>query len=85
MKGIKEVRQLDAKHLHWKADIGGREKEWDAEITAQTPDQQIAWKTIGGATNQGTVTFEPVLKRSRRSIYTSPMSLRVYWIMWEMN
>ena len=27
MKGVKEVRQLDDKRLHWKAEIGGREKE----------------------------------------------------------
>ncbi|HEY6262762.1 MAG TPA: SRPBCC family protein [Nitrospiraceae bacterium] len=60
MKGVKEVRQVDDKRLHWKAEIGGREKEWDAEITAQTPDKRIAWKTIGGANNQGIVTFEPI-------------------------
>ena len=33
MEGVKEVRQLDNTHLHWKADIAGKEKEWDAEIT----------------------------------------------------
>ena len=66
MKGVKEVRQLNAKHLHWKAEIGGREKEWDAEITAQTPDKHIAWKTIGGATNQGTVTFEPLSEKKSK-------------------
>ena len=27
MSGIKEVRQLDEKHLHWKAEIGGKTKE----------------------------------------------------------
>ena len=27
MEGIKEVRQLDATHLHWRADIWGKEKE----------------------------------------------------------
>ncbi len=57
MKAIKEVHQLDDKHLHWKAKIGGRQKEWDAEITTQTPYQRITWKTTGGSTNQGTVTF----------------------------
>ena len=63
MKGVKEVRQLDDKHLHWKAEIGGREKEWDAEITEQVPDQRIAWKTLGGASNQGLVTFEPLSQK----------------------
>jgi uncharacterized membrane protein len=33
MEGVKEVQQLDDTHLHWKAEIGGQEKEWNAEIT----------------------------------------------------
>lgn len=60
MEGVKEVQQLDDRRLHWKAEIGGREKEWDAEITEQIPDQRIAWKSLGGAMNQGTVTFDSV-------------------------
>ena len=58
MEGIKEVHQLDDRRLHWKAQIGGKEKEWDAKITEQIPDQRIAWKGLGGAMNQGMVTFE---------------------------
>jgi uncharacterized membrane protein len=33
MEGVKEVQQLDDTHLHWKAEIGGQEKELNAEIT----------------------------------------------------
>ena len=58
MNGVKEVHQLGDRRLHWKAEIAGREKEWDAEITEQIPDQRIAWKSLGGAMNQGMVTFE---------------------------
>ena len=58
MEGVKEVHQLDDRHLHWRAVIGGRETEWDAEIVEQKPDQRIAWKSVGGATNKGIVTFE---------------------------
>jgi uncharacterized membrane protein len=57
MEGVKEVTQLDATHLHGKAEIAGQEKEWDAEITEQTPDQRIAWTSRGGAINGGVVTF----------------------------
>ena len=57
MEGVKEVTQLDDTHLHWKAAIAGQEKEWDAEITEQTPDQRIAWTSRGGAINGGVVTF----------------------------
>ena len=48
MEGVKEVTQLDDTHLHWKAAIAGQGKEWDAEITEQTPDQRIAWTSRGG-------------------------------------
>jgi uncharacterized membrane protein len=27
MEGIKEVRQLDDTHLHWRASVGGKDKE----------------------------------------------------------
>lgn len=57
MEGVKQVKQLDDKHLHWKADVGGKEKEWKAEITEQIPDERIAWTSRGGAINAGVVTF----------------------------
>jgi len=60
MEGVHEVRQLDDKRLHWKAEIAGRDKEWDAEITDQTPDQRIAWRSTSGAENGGAVLFEPI-------------------------
>jgi uncharacterized membrane protein len=57
MEGVKQVTQIDDTHLHWKADIGGKEKEWDAEITEQIPDNRIAWRSRDGAMNAGVVTF----------------------------
>jgi uncharacterized membrane protein len=60
MTGVKEVRQLDDTHLHWRAEIWGKEKEWDAEITEQEPDRRISWQSVSGAPNAGTVRFEPL-------------------------
>lgn len=60
MEGVKEVRQLDNTHVHWRAEIGGKEVEWDAEITQQVPDQRIAWRSTSGADNAGEVSFKPV-------------------------
>jgi uncharacterized membrane protein len=60
MEGVKQVRQLDDKHLHWKAEIAGQEKEWDAEITEQIPDQRIAWTSRAGMMTAGVVTFQPL-------------------------
>jgi uncharacterized membrane protein len=60
MEGVKQVTQLDDKHLHWRAEIAGQEKEWDAEITEQIPDKRIAWTSRGGTMTAGVVTFQPV-------------------------
>lgn len=59
MEGVEDVRQLDDTHMHWKAEIGGVTREWDAEIVAQMPDQQLAWRSTDGTTNAGTVLFTP--------------------------
>jgi carbon monoxide dehydrogenase subunit G len=58
MEGVEAVRQVDDTHLHWVAEIGGRRREWDAEITYQEPDRRIAWRAIEGKYNSGEVTFE---------------------------
>jgi uncharacterized membrane protein len=60
MEGVKEVKQLDDKRLHWKAEIAGKEKEWDAEITEQIPDKRIAWRSRTGAQNGGVLTFHDI-------------------------
>jgi uncharacterized membrane protein len=57
MEGVKEVRQLDDSHLHWCAEIAGKDVEWDAEITEQIPDQRIAWRSVDGTPNAGVVSF----------------------------
>jgi len=57
MEGIEQVRQMTDTRLHWVAEIAGRRREWDAEITEQVPDQRISWCSTEGATNSGVVTF----------------------------
>lgn len=59
MSDVREVRQIDDTHLHWTVEMGGRTKSWDAEITDQVPDELIAWKSIDGQENQGSVRFHP--------------------------
>ncbi len=60
MEGVVEVKQLSDTKLHWKAKVAGKEKEWDAEITEQNPDERIAWKAVDGAPNAGVVTFHRI-------------------------
>ena len=60
MEGVKEVKQVTDKRLHWRADIGGKEQEWDADITEQIPDERIAWRSTTGSANAGVVTFHRI-------------------------
>jgi len=60
MEGVKEVRQLDDKRLHWRAEILGKDVEWTAEITQQIPDKRITWRSTSGAFNAGSISFEPL-------------------------
>lgn len=66
MGGVQEVRQLDDTHIHWKAEIGGKVEEWDAEITEQIPDERIAWRSTTGPYNAGVVTFHRLSDNSSR-------------------
>lgn len=57
MEGVKEVRQLDGKRLHWHAEIAGKDKQWDAEIypAGARPGDRLAQHL--GAENGGEVRF----------------------------
>ena len=57
MEGVESVTQMTDTKLHWTAETAGARREWDAEITAQRPDERIAWKATSGAQNDGVVTF----------------------------
>lgn len=57
MEGVEEIRQLDPTHTHWKTKVGGVEREFDAEITEQHPDERVAWKSTSGPDQAGVVTF----------------------------
>ena len=58
MGGVERITQLDDTHTHWVTKIGGVEREFDAEITEQHPEERIAWtSTSGEAKHAGVVTF----------------------------
>lgn len=60
MEGVKEVKQITDTRLRWRAEIAGVEREWEAEIDEQFPDQRIAWHAIDGPKNAGVVTFHRI-------------------------
>jgi uncharacterized membrane protein len=57
MSGVDSITQIDDTHTHWKVDIGGVEREFDATITEQHPDERVAWNSTDGTTHAGVVTF----------------------------
>jgi uncharacterized membrane protein len=60
MENVESVRQIDDTHLRWVAEIGGKQHEWEAEITRQEPDRAVAWRSIDGKGTSGEVLFEPL-------------------------
>ena len=74
MKGVEEIRQLDDRHLHWVAELGGTRHEWDAEITEQLPDERVAWRNTDGKDNAGVVTFHKLDDASARASWSRSTS-----------
>lgn len=57
MEGVEEIRQVSDTLTHWKIRIAGVEREFDAEIAEQHPDERVAWHSVGGTDHAGVVTF----------------------------
>ena len=60
MEGVESVKQTDETHLFWVAEIGGKRREWQAEIVEQKPDQKISWRALDGNGPNGVAEFEPL-------------------------
>lgn len=64
---VVSLQQLDDTHTRWKVEVGGVEREFDAEITEQHPDERVAWTSTGGETaHAGAVTFHRLTDASTR-------------------
>ena len=60
MDGVEQITQFDDKRLHWVTKVAGVQRDFDAEITEQIPDERVAWKSTSGTTQAGVVTFHRV-------------------------
>ena len=55
---IESITQTDDTHTHWRVNVGGQVREFDAEITEQHPDERVAWNSKSGEVDHaGVVTF----------------------------
>ncbi|TDB88437.1 SRPBCC family protein [Micromonospora fluostatini] len=66
MEGVEEVRQLTDTMTHWRVEIAGVQREFDAEITEQLPDERVAWRSTGGTQQAGVVTFHRLDEKNTR-------------------
>lgn len=57
MRNVREVRPIGPDRYHWIARIFGIKQEWDAEVTEREPSRRIAWRSINGPYNAGTVSL----------------------------
>lgn len=60
MTGIETVDQIDDRNLHWRVNMGGVEREFDATITEQVPNDHIAWISTDEQMHAGKVSFHRV-------------------------
>ena len=64
---VESITQTGDTRTHWKVKVGGIEREFDAEITEQHPDERVAWTSTGGETEHaGAVTFHKLTETSTR-------------------
>lgn len=63
---LQEVRQLDDRHVSWRAQVLGVPLEWSSEITQQITDELIAWRSTRGPQSAGYVEFDPLSAKSTR-------------------
>ncbi len=61
MRHLRSVRVTGANRSHWiTKPIAGKEYSWDAEVTEDIPNEQIAWRSVQGDVNMsGRVRFQP--------------------------
>ena len=64
---VESITQIDDTHTHWKVKIAGVEREFDATIAEQHPDERVAWNSTGGDEDHaGVVTFHRLSDTSSR-------------------
>jgi uncharacterized membrane protein len=66
MHRVEKVEQRDDTHLVWHEKIWGVNRQWEAEITEQRPNERIAWKSLSGTATTGVVTFHSLSDRLTR-------------------
>ncbi|WP_106814994.1 SRPBCC family protein [Microbacterium timonense] len=73
MSSVKSITQLDDRRTHWVVNIGGVEREFDASIIDQVPDDHVSWASEDGKMHTGRVSF-------RREGEDTRVTLEMTWL-----
>jgi uncharacterized membrane protein len=58
LSNVESITQVNDTVTDWKVKVGGVEREFEAKITEQHPDERVAWNSTGGEVDHaGVVTF----------------------------
>ena len=64
---VESITQVNDTLTEWKVEIGGVEREFEAQITEQHPDERVAWNSTGGQVDHGgVVTFHKLAENETR-------------------
>jgi uncharacterized membrane protein len=64
---VESITQVTDTLTAWKVKVAGQEREFEAEITEQHPDERVAWNSTGGEENHaGVVTFHKLSDNETR-------------------
>src|SRR2546423_7064880 len=66
MHRVQRVEQRDDSHVAFHAKVWGINRQWEAEILEQRPDERIVWKSVNGVQLTGVVTFHDMAERLTR-------------------
>src|SRR5204862_4131910 len=66
MHRAERVEQNDEAHVTFHEKVWGINRQWEAEIVEQRPDERIVWKSVSGLQHTGVVTFHDLAERLTR-------------------
>lgn len=74
LSNVESVTQKSDTLTDWKVSVGGVEREFEARITEQHPDERVAWTSTGGQVDHaGVITFHKLDDDTTR------MTVQVDW------
>jgi uncharacterized membrane protein len=61
LSNVESITQVSDTLTEWKVKVGGVEREFEAQITEQHPDERVAWNSTGGEVDHaGVITFHRI-------------------------